>query len=190
MKIRSLIVATLVFLVLGGTLYWSEHRKPADEVAKASANTAPAILKLDRASITRVELKKKDAEPIVLAKGNSGWQIIEPKPLGADQSSVAGVLSTLSALNSEREVEDKASDLKQFGLDHPAVEIDIAEKDNKNQRLLIGDDTPAGGAVYAMLAGDSRIFTIARYNKTSIDKSLDDLRDKAGESKPVAPKSK
>ena len=49
MKIRSLIVATLVFFALAGALYWSEHRKPTDEIAKASANTAPAILKLDEA---------------------------------------------------------------------------------------------------------------------------------------------
>ena len=179
MKIRSLIVATLIFLALGGTLYWSEHRKPTDESAKVSADTPPAILKLDEATINRLELKKKDAEPIVVAKNTSGtWQIAQPKSFNADQNAVSGAISTLSTLNSERLVEDKPSDLKQYGLDHPAVEVDITEKDNKTQRLLIGDDTPAGGAVYAMLAGDPRVFTMASYNKTSIDKNLNDLRDK------------
>jgi len=179
MKIRSLMVATFVLIALAGTLYWSEHRKPADEIAKASADAPPSILKLDEASITKLELKKKDADPIVLAKADSSnWQIVQPKPLRADQSTVSGALSTLSLLNCERVVEDKTSDLKPFGLDSPAVEVDITEKDNKTQRLLLGDDTPAGGAVYAMLAGDPRIFTIASYNKTSIDKSLNDLCDK------------
>ncbi|MFZ0145737.1 MAG: DUF4340 domain-containing protein [Candidatus Sulfotelmatobacter sp.] len=179
MKLRSLIVATFVFFALAGALYWSEHRKPTDEIAKASANTAPVILKLDEASITKFEVKAKNAEPVVLTKSNSGsWEIVQPKPFRADQSAVSGALSSLSSLTSERVVEDKTSDLKQFGLDHPAVEIDVTEKDNKNHQLLIGDDTPAGGAVYAMLAGDPRVFTIASYNKTSIDKSLNDLRDK------------
>ncbi len=179
MKIRNLIVAMLVLLALVGTLYWSEHKKPADEVAKASANTSPAILKLDQASITQLEIKLRNAEPVALAKGNSGsWQIVQPKPFDADQSTVSSMLSSLSSLNSERVVEDKASDLTQFGLDHPAVEVDITEKNNKSQQLLIGDATPAGSAVYAMLAGDPRIFTMASYNKTSIDKSLNDLRDK------------
>ena len=178
MKIRSLIVATLIFLALGGTLYWSEHHKPTDESAKVSADTPPAILKLDEATINRVELKKKDADPIVLAKNSGTWQIVQPKSFNADQNAVSGAISTLSSLNSERLVDDKPSDLKQYGLDHPAVEVDITEKDNKTQRLLIGDDTPAGGAVYAMLAGDPRIFTMASYNKTSIDKNLNDLRDK------------
>ena len=85
MKIRSLIVATLVLVALAGTLYWSEHRKPAAETAQASADTPPTILKLDETAITRIEFKKKDAEPIVLEKNNSGWQITKPTPLRADQ---------------------------------------------------------------------------------------------------------
>jgi Domain of unknown function (DUF4340) len=179
MKLRSLILATVVFLALAGTLYWSEHRKPPDNVAQASADTSPPILKLDEAAITNLELKEKNAAPIVLTKGTSGaWTIAQPKPFNADQNSVSSVLSTLSSLNSERVVEDKASDLKQFGLDRPSLEADITEKDNKMQQLLIGDDTPAGGAVYAMLVGNPRVFTMASYNKTSIDKSLNDLRDK------------
>jgi hypothetical protein len=179
MKIRGLIIATLVFAVLAGILYWSEHRKPSDETAKASSDTAPAILKIDQAAITKFEIKKKDAAGLVVSKDGSGtWRITDPKPFGADQSSVSGVLSTLSSLNSERVVEDKAFDLKRYGLDRPALEIDLTEKDNKAQKLLLGDDTPAGGAVYAMLAGDPRVFTIASYNKSSVDKSLNDLRDK------------
>jgi hypothetical protein len=179
MKIRSLILAAFVLLVLIGTLYWSEHRKPTDNTAKASVEASPPILKLDEAAITKLGLKKKGAEPIALVKNNSGaWQITQPKPLNADQSTVSSTISTLSSLNSERVIEDKASGLKQYGLDQPALEVDIAEKDNKAQKLLIGDETPAGSAVYAMLAGDPRVFTMASYHKTSIDKSLNDLRDK------------
>ncbi|HZC35910.1 MAG TPA: DUF4340 domain-containing protein [Chthoniobacterales bacterium] len=179
MKIRSLIVAVFILLVLVAALYWSGHRKPAEETAKASAETPPTILKLDEAAITKLELKRKDAEPIVLTKNTSGtWQIEKPRVFNADQSTVSGVISTLSSLNSERLVEDKASDLKQYGLDHSAFGVDITEKDNKTQKLLIGDETPAGSAFYAMLASAPRVFTMASYNKTSIDKSLNDLRDK------------
>lgn len=178
MKIRGLIVAASVFAVLGGLLYWSEHHKPEDS-AKVSADTPPAILKLSDSTVTSLEIKKKDAEPILLAKPGSGnWQITEPKPLNADQSAVSSMVSTLSSLNSERLVEDKATDLKRYGLDQPSVEVDLGEKDKKNQRLLIGDDTPTGSAAYAKVDGDPRVFTMASFNKTAIDKSLNDLRDK------------
>jgi hypothetical protein len=179
MKIRSLIIATLVFFILAGILYWSNHHKPAEDSAKGSADTPPAILKLDTSAITRLDLEKKDAKTIVLTKAGPGkWLITEPEPLGADQSAVSGILSTLSSLNSERVVEDKAPDLKRYGLDRPAFQLDITEKNNQVNKLLIGDDTPTGGAAYAMLAGDPRVYTMAGYAKTSMDKSLNDLRDK------------
>jgi hypothetical protein len=178
MRLR-LIFAAVILLLLTGALYWSEHRKPAEDTAKASGDVAPAILKLDEASIIKLELKKKDAEPIVLTRNSSGaWQIIAPKPFAADQGLVSSTVSTLASLNADRLVDEKGSDLKQYGFDHPSLEVDVTGKNDKTQTLLIGDDTPTGSDVYAMLAGDPRVFTIASYKKTSIDKGLSDLRDK------------
>jgi hypothetical protein len=177
MKIRGVIVAALVFFILGGILYWSEHQKPSDD-SKESAD-APAILKLDASAITKLDLKKRGAEPIALTKSGSGkWEITQPQPFGADQSLVSGMLSTLSSLSSQRVVEDKATDVNRYGLNPPVLQLDITEKDNKTRELLIGDDTPTGSAAYAMVAGDPRVFTMAAYAKVSLDKSLKDLRDK------------
>jgi len=178
MKIRGLLVASAVFTVLAGLLYWSDHRKPSAEAAKPDADAAPSILKLDEGSITKVELKKKDSPAILLTKNGTEWKITEPKPLAADQSTVSSMLSTLSSLNAERLVDEKNANLQRYGLDHPSLQLDVSEKDNKTQQLLLGDETPAGSAVYAALAGDPRVFTIAGYQKTSLDKSLNDLRDK------------
>ena len=179
MKFHNLILATVVLAALVGALYWSDHRKSIDNTVKASGDTSPSILKLDSSSITKLTLKNKDAPPIVLDKNASGsWQISEPQPLAADQSAVSNTLSTLSALDSERLVDDKISDAKRFGLDPAAVEVDLTERNNKSQKLLLGDQTPTGNAIYAMLAGDSRLFTIPAYEKNSIDKSVNDLRDK------------
>jgi Domain of unknown function (DUF4340) len=178
MKIRGLLIATLVFAGLAGFLYWSDHHKPSAEAAKPDADAAPPILKLDQNSITKLELKKKDTPPILLTKSGSDWKITEPKPFAADQTTVSSLVSTVSSLDSERLVEDKGSNLERYGLSSPAFELDITGKDNKEQRLLLGDETPAGSGVYAALAGDPRVFTIAEYRKTSLDKTLNDLRDK------------
>jgi len=179
MQSRGLYIATAVLVILGGLWYWSEHRKPSEGTSKTSADTPPAILKLDEGTITGIQLTKSSSPPVVLAKNSSGdWQITAPKPLRADQSAVSGILGTVSSLNSERLVEDKATNPAQYGLAPAALQVDLAEKDNKSQKLLIGDDTPTGGAVYAMLAGDPRVFTIASYTKTSLDKGVNDLRDK------------
>jgi hypothetical protein len=178
MKIRSLIVAAVVLLALLGTLYWSGHRKPSDENAAKSADASPAILKLDANSITRIEFKKKDAEPVVLTKNAGNWEITGPKRFAADQSTVNSTVSSLASLNAERLVDDHAADLKQYGLAQPGLELDLTEKDSKSQKLLIGEATPSGSAVYAMVVGNPRVYTLATYNKSSIDKGVNDLRDK------------
>ncbi len=54
----------------------------------------------------------------------------------------------------------------------------VTEKDNKTDKLLIGDDTPASGGVFTKLDGDPRVFTIAKYSKEALDKTPNDLRDK------------
>ena len=177
MKLRGLIVAMVVLLGLMGILIWSNKHPKSAESAEASAETPPKILSLKEDDISKIDLKKKDAPEIVLAKNNGKWQIDAPKPLAADQTTISTMLTTLSSLNSERLVEDKASNLSQYGLSEPALEADVTVKD-KTQKLILGDDTPTGSAVYAKRDGDPRVFTIATYEKNNIDKGINDLRDK------------
>ena len=179
MKNSGLLIAAIVLAALSGALYWSNRHPASENTAKASIDTPPKILNLKQEDISKIEIKKKGGEELDLAKGDAGkWQITAPKPLGADQEAVSSLLSSVSSLNSDRLVEDKATDLNQYGLAQPSLELDITAKDSKPQKLLLGDETPAGSAVFAKLEGDPRIFTIAGYNKSSLDKTANDLRDK------------
>lgn len=176
MKNRGLLFAAAVLTALGGVLYWSNHHKPAETV-QAAVDTPPKILSLNDSDVNRVELKKKDGAYLVLQKQDGKWQITSPQQLRADDSAVSGMISSLSSLSSDRLVEDKADNVAQFGLSSPALEVDVSGK-NDTHKLLIGDDTPTGGGSYAKLESDPRIFTIASYTKSNIDKSVNDLRDK------------
>ena len=179
MKNSGLLIAAVVLAALTGVLYWSNHHPPSESTAKASLDTPPKILSLKQEDISKIEIRKKGGEELDLAKGDAGkWRITAPKPLGADQEAVSSLLSTVSSLNADRLVEDKAADLSQYGLGQPSLELDVTSKDGKPQKLFLGDDTPAGSAVFAKLDGDPRVFTVASYNKASVDKTANDLRDK------------
>jgi len=179
MKSSGLIIAAVVLAALTGVLYWSNHHPPSENTAKASLDAPPKILSLKQEDISKIEIRKKGGEELDLAKGEAGkWQITAPKPLSADQEAVSSLLSTVSSLNADRLVEEKPGDVSQYGLAQPTLELDLTTKDAKPQKLLLGDDTPAGSAVFAKLDGDPRVFTIASYDKTSIDKTANDLRDK------------
>jgi uncharacterized protein DUF4340 len=60
----------------------------------------------------------------------------------------------------------------------PTLEVQIKRKDGKTDGLLVGDDTPTGSGAYTKLPGDAKVYTIASFSKSSLDKRVDDLRDK------------
>jgi hypothetical protein len=178
MKPRGLLVGTVVLLALAAGVYFSNKQKAA-EAAKPPTDAPPKILALPDGDVTKIALKKKDAEAIVLAKNAAGkWEITAPKPYRADQDTAGQLAGAVSTISSDRVVEDKATNLATFGLQPPALEIDLTTKSGKNKTIRVGDDAPANGGTYVALDGDPRVFTVPSYTKTSLDKPLNDLRDK------------
>src|SRR5580693_4283093 len=180
MKMRQLLVATVVLAALAATLYWSNHRKPANDSVNASPSTTNAkVISLTQDDISKLEVKKKDGDDVVLNRaGAANWKIISPKPLVADQESVSSILYNLSPMDGATLIDEKATDLKQFGLADPEAQISATGKDGKTQTILVGDETPTGDAAYVMLSGDSKVYSVPKNTKTNLDKGLKDLRDK------------
>jgi len=179
MRSGGLLIAAVVLAGLAGGLYWSNKTEAAKAAKPVSSDTTPKILSLTDADIKKIDLKKKDGSDTALEKNNAGkWQMTAPKAYGVDQDAASQLVSSVASVTSDRVVEDKASDLSQYGLNAPALELTVTTKDGKSKKLLIGDDTPTGSGAYVALAGDPRVFTIASYTKTGFDKTDKDLRDK------------
>ena len=177
MKSKGLLIASFLLLVLSAVIWWSNKKTATADKAPVEATTVN-LLNLPEDQIQNIEIKKRTGETMLLQRSNSQWQITAPKPLRADPEAVSGMLSSLSSLSSDRTVEEKAIALDQYGLTQPVIELNITDKNRRTTRLRIGDDTPAGTAVYAAIAGDPRVFALSSYKKNSFDKSPIDLRDK------------
>jgi len=175
MKPKGLLIAVVVLAVLGGLVWWSNKKQAA---VKPATDATVKILSIPDDQFQDIRIKTVADLTIDLNRQNNKWTITQPKPLPADQDAVSGMVSTLSSLNADKTVEDKAADLHPYGLDMPTLDVTIAKKDGKTVELLIGDPTLDNAGYYAKLAGDPRVFTIASYAKTSLDKTPDALRDK------------
>src|ERR1700733_1169523 len=177
MRFRGLLVAVVVLAALGVGLYFSNKEKAA-EAAKPSADLPPKILTLSEADVTKVDLKKKGGDETVVERAGGKWQMTAPKAYTADQDATNQLVTAAANVSGDRVVEDKASNLSAYGLNSPNIEVDITSKGGKVSKLKLGDDTPTNSGSYAMLEGDPRVFTVASYVKTGVDKSANDLRDK------------
>src|SRR5467141_2614386 len=177
MKSKGLLTASFLLLVLSGVIWWSNKKAATADKAPVETTTVK-LLNLPEDQIQDIEIKKRMGETIQLKRNDSKWLIAGAEPLRADPDAVSTMLSTISSLSTDRTVEEKASSLEPYGLTQPAIELNVTDKNKKTAKVLIGDDTPAGTAVYAAIAGDVRVFALASYRKNSFDKSTNDLRDK------------
>ena len=180
MKMRQLLVATIVLAALAATLYWSNHRKPANDSVIASPSSSNAkVIALNQDDISKLEIKKKGGDDVVLNRsGASIWKITSPKSLIADQATVSTILYDLAPMDGATLIDEKPADLKQFGLAEPEAQISATEKDGKTQTVLIGDETPTGDSAYVMVSGDSKVYSVPKNTKANLDKGLKDLGDK------------
>jgi hypothetical protein len=176
MKPKGLLIAVVLLAVLGGVTWWS-NKSQADK-AKTPTDTTVKLLSIPDDQFQEIKILKVSGEAIGLKRENGKWRLTAPLSLPADQDAVGSMISTLANLNADKVVEEKAADLKPYGLDRPTLDVRIVRKDGKTDRLLIGDDTLNGSGAYAKLANDAKVVTVAANTKTSLDKRPDDLRDK------------
>jgi len=176
MKSKGFLTACLLLLALSAAVWWSN--KKAATAEKSVIETSTKLINIPEGQFQEIEIKHRTGETVRLQRNDLKWQITSPKPLPADADAVSSMVSALSSLSSDRAVDEKPTGLDQYGLVQPAMELEITDKNKKTAKLLIGDDTPAGTAVYASIAGDLRVFALSNYKKNNFDKSPNDLRDK------------
>jgi hypothetical protein len=178
MPVRGLLVAVVVLGILAAGVYWSEKHKSAEEAKEASGG-ASKLVSIKDEDIQKVELHRRDAPAVVIERDKSKqWQMRAPETWRVDQDAATGVASAYAGLSYDRVVEEKPSDLAAYGLQTPSVEMIVTTKDGKSRKLLMGDETPTGSAVYAKFADDAKVFTIQSGTKGTLDKVARDLRDK------------
>jgi hypothetical protein len=176
MRLRSLLVALVVLIALGVGLYLSNKQKAAE--AAKPATSAAKVVSINDIDVTKIALKAKGGAETVLAKNASGkWQMISPE-YPADQEAVNQLVTAADSVSQDKVVEDKLSDPKTYGFDDPSLKIDVTTKNGKTTKLIIGDDAPANAGSYAMVEGDPKVYTVAAYVKTGLNKTYNDLRDK------------
>jgi hypothetical protein len=171
---KRLIVGALLLLGLSGALWWSNKQEPGKD---KSAEDAPKILEIPQDQITKIEIRRMGADPVVLVKGDS-WTLQSPKQLPADADAVNALVSTLAVLSSDRLVDEKVADFAPYGLKSPVLTVVVSRKDGKTHTLYFGDSAPSGSSAYARVEGEQRLFTVVTATKAAFEKTWRDLRDK------------
>jgi hypothetical protein len=177
-KYWNTLVAMAVLAALWGGFRYYDRRK-ARQAEKTESKPAEKVLSVESDHVRSFMLKPRDGASFACARDGKTWSVTEPRKLAADQTAVSSWLSTLTSATVEDVVDAHPSNLKDYGLDPPATVIEVST-DTKTARftLRLGDQTPTASGFYAQIAGNPRVVSLPSYDKSSLEKTLFDLRDK------------
>ncbi len=173
---RNTLILVLLAAVVSVAVYYLEIKpgKPRDEKPDTS-KPAFAFTRDDVSSITLT----RGSELVTIEQKDGKWTITQPVTAQANQSTVDSLVSSLTSAKIERSISASPEEIKSFGLEQPAVAIEIKLKSGETQEIKLGAKDFSGLSVYAQIAGSNEVAMVPASVLTNSDKSLNDLRDKA-----------
>lgn len=174
-SLRSTLVLVALLAGLVGYIYYLNGRDTTSTDAKEKA-----FATLTEEEIEAIRIKSADGQTTRVQKKDGAWTIVEPEAAAADQGELSSITSSLATLEIQRVVDEKASDLKQYGLEPARVEVEFSAKGAKeSRRIELGEKTPTGGDLYARLPGQPRVFLVSSFLDSTFNKNTFALRDKS-----------
>lgn len=178
MRPRSLIGATIILVALSAAVWYTKRHPETGTKDKKTAATSVTVLNVADDQITKISIGKRDGTSVELDRNGRTWEIAGADRLPADQDAASGLSGAFAPLTADV-LEDKASDLNGYGLAQPAVTVTVTRKDGKSDKLLLGEEVPAGASqVYLQKAGDPKVYLASSSFLTTFNKGVNDLRDK------------
>jgi len=134
-----------------------------------------SLVKLERDKVDGLDVTV-DGKPIEMAKSNGDWRLIKPVAARADLSAVEGLVGKIEGaqMKSVVSAEPEPADLKKYGLDKPAVTVDVRLGTN-HAALMIGGKAP-DGTYYARTSARPDVYTVDAPLADDLKKPADDYR--------------
>ncbi len=183
----------LVLVVAGAALWIVTGRKPAETATQPEVKTdnKPRYVfdpRPERDAIVKVTFERAGKPTLVFERdpdakrpGPDTWRMVEPLESPTESYLVDGLATTVTSLQYKRVVTSGAGGVspQDAGLDPPAATLTIHTRDDKDFALEIGKRVALSNDMYVRIAGDQRIFIIARDLTRDIDRKVNDYRAKS-----------
>ena len=168
-------VAVGVLAALGAYIWFVERKREDEPEGKPKEK----VFALDKSKVEELALAVPAGQEVRVVKEGGSWRLTAPQQVPADQSEVDALVSSLESLEMEEVVTESPGDLAPFGLASPRTTLSVrVQGASEPLKLLVGEKTPDGGALYAKRATQARVFTIPSYLESTFTKKPADLRDR------------
>src|SRR5688500_8301401 len=113
-RLRSTLILLAVLIGLGAYISFKKWNEPSLVEIRASR---PKVLAVTPDTVEHVTVRSASGETTILTKVDETWRITSPVAADADELAISGITRDLGNLEILRVLDEKPSDLKQYGLD-------------------------------------------------------------------------
>ena len=171
-KSTKILTAVLVLL---GVVYAIQR---LTYTTSTTENSNP-FSKFDTSKVNKITVGNPlNGKEVVIARESHGWFIVNPLQFPANKSQINLLLSAVASNPSASVVSDNLADTLAYGLGAGAPTLTIAENDQKQILLRVGNVTPDFDGCYVEKYGDRKILDLTRNIRSFATQSLSDWRDK------------
>ena len=177
--LRSTIALVVVLAGLGAYIYFVTWKLPEGGATDAKKlDKVFAGYEADKVDEIKVMLAAGDAT--TLRKQGGSWQVTQPIAAPASESEVSALTSAVGQMEINRVVDPNPSNLNDYGLSNPRIEIDFkAPGDSAYKKLAVGDKSPTGSDMFARRNDEKQVFLIPSFHETALNRTTFDLREKS-----------
>lgn len=171
-RLGSTIALVVVLAGLGAYIYFVDSKRPASGIEEKQKVFAVEADKIEEITVTSA------GETSTLRKVDGAWKMTAPVQADADQSEISSLTSNLASMEINRIVDENPSNLAEFGLAPPKIEVSFKGANGVAGQVRLGEKTATQSDVYAMKPGETRVFVVSAYQESTFAKKAFDLRDK------------
>ena len=171
-RLTSTILLVVVLAGLGGYIYFVDSKRPAP-----GTEARDKVFTVEADAIEEITLKS-GGETTTLRKVDGTWKMTAPMQVDADQNEVSTLTSNIASLEVSRVIDENASNLGEYGLATPAIELSYKATGGGSGQVAFGEKTATQSDLYAIKPGEKKVFVVSAFQESTFSKKSFDLRDK------------
>ena len=185
MKHKGTLLLIVVLVALSSFFYIYEikgaaKRKQAEEGRKKEEWLKSQIFPYQVQDFKKIRIMK-DNKTILYQREEQVWWMKEPMNIKGDEKVVDDIIRSIIGVVETDPVTDNPSDLVQFGLNRPQMEISVwLEGKEEEMTLLLGNDNPTSITLYAKMGDSPRVFLVGSLIRWELKKEFYNLKNQVG----------
>jgi hypothetical protein len=164
---KRLIILAILFCALLSYVFLVEEKKTEQEIRPGS--DLVKVFSIPQEKISEIDVVHGSSRA-VLRNADDGWQVSRLQGPDKRQELVQSLVSSIIGLVKVEVVDETPTDIAQYGLEDPIITVTLILKSKAPPvRLLVGNESPTGISLYAMVEGENTVILIGSYLRFSIN---------------------